>query len=154
MGDLGWDGKRDQGISSFTCRIGTLGCIWQGAGSGPLLRGPSPLPKRGSCSGKAKQAGGRPVEVVSLLRTRAPYFSPFQRQRPTARPQFWNAAGTPVLAVDSVEGDLGVTQTPHWLQRMVVRATEGGEKEATWLSQSRLLCLPWPELRFLSRFLP
>ena len=71
-----------------------------------------------------------------------------------ARPQFWNAAGTPVLAVDSVERDLGVTQTPHWLQRVVVRGMEGGEKEATWLSQSCLLCLPWPELRFLSRFLP
>lgn len=51
------------------------------------------------------------------------------------------------------EWGLGVTQTAHWLQRVGLGETEGGEEGATWLSQTELM-FPWPGLGFLARLLP
>lgn len=107
-----------------------------------------------SPQGRPGRAEGRTVEVGLLPGARAPHFSRFQRQGPHGQAQVlescWNVCtgcrqcGSGVLGLPK---QLIGSRGWRWGEQKVGRKKPPGQARPD-------SCFPWPELEFLSRFLP
>lgn len=129
----GWDGKRGQEMSSFTCRMGTLCCSWQGSGARGQGAGVG-SPSEDNCSSPkgtpvqdspAEQAEGRTVKVGS--REPEPTLLTLSKAVTDSHAKVLAfCQGAPAGCRQHESGVLGFTQTAPWLQRVAVGGTEGG----------------------------